>query len=376
LSNSTNIVIDVRGLKAVIFNPTTREVKVGAGATLGDIYTTLSRRGAAFVGGTCPFVGIGGHVLGGGYGFLARSFGLVCDNLKSITLVDAQSRTLNVSETSHPDLFWACKGGGGGSFGIATEFVFSTHAVTNVVTFAAVWTLPSARALRVIKAWQQWAPNASRNMTSLLKVGRISGDLFNIRCIGQSIGTESEIRTALQNLSAIEPTSSPISATRRTFFEAVKGFAGCWKPETNFYKERSDLTPSLSDSAIGTLLNEFSQIPAGHVIALISAFGGAINDVANSESAFPYRAGTNLLIHYYSQWSSFADTQTRMARMDKVFNAMRPHVPGVAYVNYSDLQLQDFERAYWGPNLARLKTIKRGIDPNNLFSHSQSIRPA
>lgn len=74
-------------------------VRSSAGATLGDIYTTLSKRGAAFVGGTCPFVGIGGHVLGGGYGLLARSFGLACDNLKSITLVDAQFRTLNVSAT-------------------------------------------------------------------------------------------------------------------------------------------------------------------------------------------------------------------------------------------------------------------------------------
>ena len=374
-SNSTSIVIDVRGLKSVTFNPATREVRVGAGAALRDIYTALSTQGAAFVGGTCPFVGIGGHVLGGGYGLLSRAFGLACDNLKSLTLVDAQSQVLDVSATGYPDLFWAAKGGGGGSFGIATEFVFQTHPITHVVNFSVVWQLYKSSALRVIKAWQQWAPNAPKDITSLLNVGKLSNGKFNIRCVGQSIGAESDVQTALQGLLAVEP-ASPV-LTPRTFFQAVKAFAGNWDdPETNFYKERSDLTPALSDAAILTLLDELALIPSGHVIALINAYGGAINDVANSATAFPYRAGTDLGIHYYSQWSSPSDTPQRMAKMEKVFNAMRAHVPGSSYVNYSDVQLQDFEQAYWGPNLARLKAIKRQFDPNNLFFHPQSVRPA
>ena len=374
-SNSTSVVIDVRGLNSVTFNAATREVKVGAGAALRDIYTALSTRGAAFVGGTCPFVGIGGHALGGGYGLLSRAFGFACDNLKSLTLVDAQSQVLDVSATSNPDLLWAAKGGGGGAFGVATEFVFQTHQITQVLNFRVVWRLSKSGALRVIKAWQQWAPNASKDITSLLNVGKLSNGKFNIRCVGQSIGAESDVQTALDSLVAVEPELS-MSTTTRTFFEAVKAFAGDWNnPETNFYKERSDLTPALSDAAILTLLDELSQIPSGHVIALINAYGGAINDVANSATAFPHRAGTGLGIHYYSQWSSAADTSQRMARMEKVFNAMRAHVPGAAYVNYSDTQLQDFEQSYWGPNLARLKAIKRQVDPNNMFFHPQSVRP-
>jgi len=375
-SNSTNIVIDVRGLNSVTFNAATGEVKVGAGAILRDIYTALSTRGAAFVGGTCQFVGIGGHVLGGGYGFLSRAFGFACDNLKSLTLVDAQSDVLDVSAADHPDLLWASKGGGGGSFGIATEFVFQTHPITHVVNFRVVWQLSKSSALRVIKAWQQWAPIAPKDITSLLNVGKLPNGKFNVRCIGQSIGAETDVQTAIRDLVAVEPAST-MSVTPRTFFEAVKAFAGDWdSPETNFYKERSDLTPALSDAAILTLLDELSQIPSGHVIALINAYGGAINDVADSATAFPHRAGTDLGIHYYSQWSSPSDTMLRMTRMGKVFNAMRPHVPGSAYVNYSDVQLQNFEHAYWGSNLARLKAIKRQADPNNLFFHPQSVRPA
>ena len=376
LSNSASIVIDVRGLKSVTFNAATGEVKVGAGAILRDIYTALSTRGAAFVGGTCPFVGIGGHVLGGGYGFLSRAFGLACDNLKSLTLVDAQSQVLDMNAAGYPDLLWASKGGGGGSFGIATELVFQTHPISHVINFRVVWQLPKSSALRVIKAWQQWAPNASKDITSLLNVGKLSNGKFNIRCVGQSIGAEDEVQIAIQDLVAVEAASS-MSVTRRTFFEAVKAFAGDWNnPETNFYKERSDLTPALSDAAILTLLDELSQIPSGHVVVLINAYGGAINDVANSATAFPHRAGTDLCLHYYSQWSSPSDTPQRMARMDEVSNAMRPHVPGSAYVNYSDLQLHDFEQSYWGSNLARLKAIKRQADPNNLFFHPQSVRPA
>jgi FAD/FMN-containing dehydrogenase len=375
-SNSTSVVIDVRGLNSVTFNTATREVTVGAGAALRDIYTTLSTRGAAFVGGTCPFVGIGGHVLGGGYGLLSRAYGFACDNLKSLTLVDAQSQVLDVSATSRPDLFWAAKGGGGGAFGVATEFVFQTHPITHVINFRIAWQLSRSKALRVIKAWQQWAPNAPKDITSLLNVGKLSSGEFNIRCVGQSIGEESDVESVIQSLTAVQPATTS-TITPRTFFAAVKAFAGNWNtPETNFYKERSDLTPALSDAAILTLLDELSQIPSGYVIALINAYGGAINDVANSATAFPHRAGTELGIHYYSQWSNLSDTSQRMAKMEKVFNAMRPHVPGAAYVNYSDTQLQDFEQSYWGPNLPRLKAIKRQADPNNMFFHPQSVRPA
>lgn len=99
-----------------------------------------------------------------------------------------------------------------------------------------------------------------------------------------------------EQLSTIAAPSST-SVKTRSFFDAVKAFAGTWAPETGYYKERSDMTPLLSDQAILTLLDQFAQIPAGHVIVLLGAYGGAIKDVVNNASAFPHRAGTSLCVH-------------------------------------------------------------------------------
>src|SRR6202007_2854807 len=95
---------------------------VGWGVSLYDVYQKLASQGYAFPAGSCPTVGVSGHILGGGHGLLARSHGLTCDSIEQVNVVDSQSRVLTASVTSEPDLYWACKGGGGGSFGIATEF--------------------------------------------------------------------------------------------------------------------------------------------------------------------------------------------------------------------------------------------------------------
>lgn len=101
-----------------------------------------------------------GHALGGGYGLLARSHGLTCDNLQQITMIDAQASTLEATATSEPDLFWACRGGGGGSFGIATQFVLRIFPLSDVLVFGVSWLLSQPKAARVFSAWQNWAPNA------------------------------------------------------------------------------------------------------------------------------------------------------------------------------------------------------------------------
>lgn len=376
---SPDLVIDVQGMKGIVYDAARQTVTVGAGVTLGAIYKALRDQGSdiAFVGGSCPTVGVAGHVLGGGYGFLARAYGLACDNLLSVALVDAKGRHIQASATANADLFWACRGGGGGSFGIATEFTFQTRRVSGVHTFALVWHLPKTRAKRLIKAWQGWLPAAHGNITPLLKVGKEATGTYQLRCIGQSIGTEAQLRQELAALTSVEPTS--VTITRKNFFDAVLEFSGDksgkWDYETGYFKERSDYVASLSDGGIDTLLDGLMAIPKARVVALLNAYGGAIDAVAADATAFPYRKGTRFLIHYYSGWERAQDTATRVRESASVYTPMRPYVSGGAYVNYCDAHLQDFERAYWAGNLPRLKQIKRKYDPNNMFRHGQSVRP-
>jgi FAD/FMN-containing dehydrogenase len=148
-SQSQDDVIDLRGLQDISVDTTAGTVTVGAGVSLYDVYQELANEGYASSAGSCPTVGIAGHVMGGGHGLLARSHGLTCDVLRQVTMIDCEGSTLQATASSEPDLFRACRGGGGGSFGIATQFVLSIFALTNVVALTGLSVLLGARLLDI-----------------------------------------------------------------------------------------------------------------------------------------------------------------------------------------------------------------------------------
>ena len=135
LSQSVSVVIDTRLINSITVDATTKTATVGAGACLGQLYQAIAPRGFAFPGGSCPTVGVSGHLLGGGYGYLARPFGLACDNVLSIDLVDPQGKQVHADAQQNADLFWACRGGGGGTFGVATGYQLRLIPLTNVLIF-------------------------------------------------------------------------------------------------------------------------------------------------------------------------------------------------------------------------------------------------
>ena len=150
------LVIDVGGLTGVDVDVARGEAVIGAGVRLLDCYRRLWDDGVTIPAGTCPGVGIAGLTLGGGIGFLSRQYGLTCDNLLAVDLVDADGDVLRASESEHPDLFWALRGGGGGNFGIATAFTFRVHPIGEVVICTVTW--PWDDVAEVVDAWQRWAP--------------------------------------------------------------------------------------------------------------------------------------------------------------------------------------------------------------------------
>ena len=138
-STGPGMVIDVGKLSRITVNRAHGTVTVGAGARLIDIYSAVAAAGVAIPGGTCPTVGIAGLALGGGQGVVGRKLGLTCDAMTSVQVVMADGKVLNCDAHHNPDLFWACRGGGGGNFGIVTSFTFATHPLTSLVTFTLDW---------------------------------------------------------------------------------------------------------------------------------------------------------------------------------------------------------------------------------------------
>lgn len=371
-SCSPGVVIDIKKINSVAFDRKSMTVTVGAGASIGDIQMALKGKGVAFVAGTCPTVGISGHVMGGGYGLLARAYGLACDNMKAVTLVTAAGTVVSASKDTHPDLFWACRGGGGGSLGIATGFVFAVHPISNVTVFVQHWRLPVARAARVVDAWQKWAPTADPGITALLKISRIDGRSVSLRCIGQSIAPPHVLDTGLRALEAAEPLSGARMLQTGTFWDAYEFFVGKGSDPAN-QKEKSDFVPSLSPAAVTTLLAALVGQSSSQIALIFNAYGGAIDGLGESDTAFPHRRSISFMIHYYSGWDGGGSTKQRVGAMSAFYAGMRPYVPGKAYINYCDRELQNWPTAYWGPNLSRLKAVKRAIDPGNVFSFPQSI---
>ncbi len=368
---SGSVVIDTRLMNTVTVDAANGAVTTGAGSSIGDIYTALKNTGLALAAGSCPTVGVTGHLLGGGFGFLARANGLACDNLQSIDLVDPNGNLITADPNQNTDLFWACRGGGGGTFGAVTQLKIGVQPIGDVVVFGVTWTLPPSRAARVFAAWQTWAPNAPREMTTFCRVIRHSSGDVDVHCAGQTIGSEATLRAELTNLTSVATPSSPLRTETLSFFDAVNYFSGGWSYDTAFMKGKSDyLTSPMSDDGIATLMG---PMLSPSIAVICDAYGGAVADVGPSDTAFAHRAGTLFGIQYVTTWEASSTTPARLAEMSALYDAMRPYVSGAAYVNYCDLDLVDWPQAYWGQNLPRLQSIKSSFDPQNLFSHAQSV---
>jgi FAD/FMN-containing dehydrogenase len=384
-STGGGVVIDVRRMGLVSVDAAGQSVTVSAGASLWKVYSAVAAAGFAFAGGSCPTVGIAGHALGGGMGLLGRRYGLACDNMLGVRLVKADGSIVEADAANAPDIYWASRGGGGGSFGVATRFKFKIHPLTHVKTFSITWNFANtaadlAKARAVFSAWQSWAPNAPDDITAIMTAQRVAGNKLRLRCIGQSTvssGTNAALLAQLANLTSVAAPASGPTIVKRTFIDAVSTFAGGMDYETIYMDAKSDfvLTP-LPSAAINQLFASIMSWPLGNVAALCDAYGGAISQLAANATAFPHRGAGTYSIQYYARWTNGADSAVRLARLKQMYDSMGPWRPASkpAYVNYCDLELAaGYAASYWGGNAGQLHAVKAAHDPGNLFHHGQSV---
>jgi FAD/FMN-containing dehydrogenase len=381
-SQTNGLVIDVSRLESVKLSGST--ATIGAGAQLIDIYSKLWNKHHSIAGGSCPTVGIAGLALGGGIGYSARLHGLTCDNIVSLTLVDADGNVRKCSKSQYSDLFWACRGGGGGNFGVVTSFEFRTFQVGNVATFFVEWPWSDAQA--AVNAWQRWAPYAPDALFSDCVLLTGSGGPV-VRASGQFFGSASQLRSLIGPLLVGQP--SEVEVVERTYMDAVMYWAGCTgtvkqchlTPEGNLpratFKATSDYAAKpLSSSGIQTLIQRIEQRQkqdAGTGVVILDSYGGAINHVSPTATAFAHR---KMLfgLQYGAYWKG-SDGNAGIQWVKNFRQAMQKYVTGAAYVNYIDPSLPNWPRAYYGSNYQRLQSIKQKVDPKNVFRFPQSIRP-
>jgi FAD/FMN-containing dehydrogenase len=373
-SQSPDLVIDVRGMTGIKLATDKKSVSIGSGSSLGSVYKALWPSNLAIPAGSCFPVGVAGHSLGGGFGLLGRSFGLACDSVLSMEVVDASGQIRNVSGQENPDLFWALRGGGNGSFAVVTNFNFRTSPVSMVARFGITWSKPIAQAAKIVQAWQQWLADLPPSITGTLHLTKDQGGLIKVHMAGLSVQSESKLKVELKRLQRVAGPADQVSTTTQTFKAAATIFNGGPADDSLLMKGKSDyVIDPMTDQGILTLLNGLQNAP-GEIFVLCDTYGGAINKIASDATAFVHRGNTRYSIQYYMEWTDPVASDANIAMMRTLYTSMRPHVSGGAYVNYCDLDLGDgYARAYWGDNLPRLMKIKAGVDPKNIFRHAQSV---
>jgi FAD/FMN-containing dehydrogenase len=395
-SSGSGLVIDVTRMSGVNVSGST--ATVGAGTRLIDFYNGLAAHGRGVPGGSCPTVGIAGLTLGGGIGVVSRAYGLTSDNVKSLQIVtaDGQVRTCNSSQNS--DLFWACRGGGGGNFGVVTSFTFGTHPVGQIVLFFLSW--PWSQAARVISAWQSWAPHAPDALWSNVHLAAApGGSVPSIQVGGTFLGSLGAAAAQLEKLYAAAGShpSSPFMETT-SWLHAMLVEAGCASLTVNQchlptqnpagklaraseYAKSDFFTKPLSSHGIGTLLagvESFQRAggaPGASGGIAFDALGGAVNRVSPGATAFVHR---NALFQaqYTTTWpvgAAGAAVARQHGWQQSFWQSMRPFASGQAYQNYVDPALTNWRQAYYGANLARLTQVKAKYDPNRVFRFPQAI---
>ena len=370
-STTPGVVVDLSRLAAV--HVSAGQAVVGPGARLGNIYNTLAAHGLAIPAGTCPSVGIGGHALGGGFGLASRAWGLASDNLRSLQIVTADGKLLTADATHHSDLFWACRGGGGGNFGIVTRLVFRTHAVSQGSYFIATW--PWAQVEAVLASFLRWAPAAPDALGSLCRLATGPGGP-TVQVFGQFLGTETALKSALATLG---PPAQQLVTGTSTWLDLVRRWAGCLghtlpscaAPGHQVFVGASDyIARQPTPGHIGTFRSVVEARGSAPGALLIDAYGGALNRVPVKATAFAHRNALASIQYFATGDAASARSWVNASRA-----TLAPSTSGAAYVNYIDPDLANWQRAYYGSNLARLQQVKRTYDPHNLFHFAQSIRP-
>ncbi|KAF6992316.1 hypothetical protein CFC21_009322 [Triticum aestivum] len=360
--NEPFAVLDLAALRAIHVDPARAEAWVESGATVGELYYAVgaASHSLGFPAGSCPTMGIGGHLSGGGFGSLARKYGLSADNVLDALVVDTDGRLMNRS-TMGEDHFWALCGGGGESFGVVLSWKVRLVPVPETVTVFSIVRSRSQSAIELITKWQEMAPASPQELYLRVLVLNQQAN-FQALFLGRCGGLHRLMQDRFPELGMTEQDceEEPIP---RDVWESI-WTAWLEKPEA--------------------------------ALLMLDPYGGLMSSISPSETPFPHRQGNLYQLQYYSFWyeNGTAAAEKRMSWVRGLYKEMEPYVssnPRAVYVNYRDLDLgtneldgdvtsYDKARVSWGDkyfkgNFKRLAAVKTMVDPHDFFRNEQSIPP-
>lgn len=373
------LVIDLSAMRSVQVAPHKKRAWVEGGALLRDVDHETQAYGLATPLGINSTTGVAGLTLGGGFGWLTRTYGMTVDNLVGADIVTASGERLHIDAGNHPDLFWAVRGGGG-NFGVVTTFEFALHEVGPMVTGGLV-VFPFAQAASVLRKYRDYVEAMDESLSvwavlrgapplpflppavhgtgivalaffSPLPADQVQGAIADVRAFGEPVG---------EHVGAV-----PYSAWQQVFDPLLV------PPARNYWKSHNFTT--LSDAALDVVIAYAGRLPSSQSEIFLGLIGGAANKHAPDKMAYPHRAALYAM-NVHTRWEDPQDDATCLAWAREFFKAAAPHAAGSVYINFLNEDEVDRIAEAYGPNYRRLKEIKAKYDPDNLFRTNQNILP-
>lgn len=364
------LVIDLSDMKEVRVDPEARTARVQGGATLGDLDRATHAFGLAVPVGVVSRTGVAGLTLGGGVGWLVRKHGLACDNLLACEVVTAEGEVVTASADSHPDLFWALRGGGG-NFGVVASFLFRAHPVATVLGGLIVH--PRERAAEVLRHYRDFMTTAPEDLTAYAALITTPDGMPACAVIPCWIGEQGEGERVLRPLrgfgppimDAVQP--MPFPTMQRMLDDAFPdGTRNYWK--STFVRE-------LGDRTIEVIVEHANRMGSPLSAVVVEYYAGAAGRVGQAETAFAARAA-EYDIGFMAQWTDPGEDDRHIGWARAMADALAPFSSGRYLLNFLSEDDPQTVRTLFGPNYQRLAEIKRRYDPTNFFSVNQNIRPA
>ena len=373
------LTIDFSQMKQVRVDAAQKRAYVDAGATLADLDGATQRHGLATPVGINSTTGIAGLTLGGGFGWLTRKHGMTIDSLHAADVITADGRNLRASEQDNPELFWALRGGGG-NFGVVTQFEFALHPVGPEI-LAGLLVFPFAQAKQILSRYRQFAGAAPEDLSVWVVLRQAPPLPFLPQNVhGKEVvvlpiffaGAATEGQSLIDELRAFgNPHGEHIGA--QPYAEWQKAFDPLLTPGARNYWKSHNFT-ELSDGALDSIIEYAGKLPSPQCEIFIGHIAGAANRVPAEAMAYAHR-DAKFVLNVHGRWESTAEDRSCIDWARAFFKASAPYASAGAYVNFMTEDEGERVTAAYGSNYDRLGQLKKRFDPENVFHLNQNIKP-
>ncbi len=373
------IVVDLTAMKRITVDPEARTARVQAGVTWGELDAATQEHGLAVTGGRVPSTGIAGLTLGAGSGWIERKFGFTCDSLIEADVVTADGRFVRANETENSDLLWALKGGGG-NFGVVTQFTYRLHPVGPMV-YGGMLVFPPFAARELAQTYREFMRSAPDEVGGGFAFVTAPPEEFvpeqargkpAVGIIATYSGDPEEGERVFGPFKDMGPA---VDLTGPMPYVAVQALLEHGNPPGNRHYWKADLLDELTDEAIDKLADAHMRMPSPLTVMLLQPLGGAVSRVPADATALGRREA-GWAYHVISQWVDPADDERNIEWTRSVSQSLEPYASGGVYITYTSDTGEARVRDAFRDHYDRLVAIKDRYDPGNMFHLGQNIRPS